>query len=138
MNKSKGEDGLTLDLIEGVDNFIHNKVVQIYAKSLQSQRVLTARRNATIILLHQKGEMKDLKKYRPVSLLPVTFILYTEVTSYKISATHDCNQSRKQARYSAIDHIHVTNQMIRKPIEYNKPKYLVFIDLERKKTCDSI
>ncbi len=71
--KAGGEDGLTVDLIKDAGNFVHTKLSQIYNKCLQSHRVPRARKNASIILIHKKGDIKDSKNYRPISLLAATY-----------------------------------------------------------------
>ncbi len=57
-SKAGGEDGLTVDLIKDAGNFVHNKLSQIYAKCLQSHRVPRVWKNASIILIHKKGDTK--------------------------------------------------------------------------------
>ncbi len=58
-SKAGGEDGLTVDLIKDAGNFIHNNLCQIYTKCLQSHRVPRVWKNASIILIHKKGDIKN-------------------------------------------------------------------------------
>ncbi len=47
--------------------------------------------NASIILIHKKGDIKDLKNYRPVSVLAATYKLFTKIITNRVSATLDSN-----------------------------------------------
>ena len=91
-------------------------------------------------MLHKKGDAKDLKNYRPISLLSVIYKLFTKIITNRINITLDSNQSREQAGFrsgfSTIDHIHTLNQIIEKTNEYRKPLCMAFVDYE--KAFDSV
>ena len=81
-----------------------------------------------MIILHKKRERRDIKNYRPVSLL-----------SHRMEVL-DENQTREQAgfrkKYSTVDHLQALNQVIEKSGEYHLPLVIGFIDYE--KAFDSI
>ena len=88
----------------------------------------------------QKGERRDIKNYRPVSLLSHTYKLFTRAIHNRMEKVLDENQPREQAgfrnKYSTVDHLQALNQVIEKREEYQLPLVIGFIDYE--KTFDSI
>ena len=72
-------------------------------------------KNANIILIHKKGDINDLKNYRPISLLPVVYKVLTKVIANRISATLDFSQPNEQAGFpvKAIQQWTIFTQSIR-------------------------
>ena len=88
----------------------------------------------------QEGDAKDIKNYRPISLLSHTYKIFTRLLQLRIERKLDENQPREQAGFrkgfSTVDHIHTLNQLIEKTDEHNIPLVIGFIDYE--KAFDSI
>ena len=82
-----------------------------------------------------KGNMKNLKSYRPISLLSIVYKLFTKVFTHRISAMLDSNQPKEQAGfqsgYSTTDHIHLINEIVEKFAEYTTLLCMAFIDYEK-------
>ena len=93
-----------------------------------------------MILLHKKGNTSDIKNYRPISLLPIIYKVFSHILLQRILQTLDFHQPREQvgfrAGFSTIDHLHVINQLQEKAHEYNIPLCFAFVDYE--KAFDSI
>ena len=138
--KTPGEDGISIDLILDAGDIATVKLANLFNKCLLSGKTPKAWKNATIILLHKKGDKKDLKNYRPISLLSVTYKLFTKVITARISDSLDSSQPREQAGFrsgfSTTDHIHTLTQIREKVNEYRKPLCMAFIDYE--KAFDSV
>ena len=130
--KTPGEDGISIDLILDAGDIATVKLANLFNKCLLSGKTPKAWKNATIILLHKKGDKKDLKNYRPISLLSVTYKLFTKVITARISDSLDSSQPREQAGFrsgfSTTDHIHTLTQIREKVNEYRKPLCMAFID----------
>uniref|UniRef100_A0A6G5AC50 Putative endonuclease-reverse transcriptase n=1 Tax=Rhipicephalus microplus TaxID=6941 RepID=A0A6G5AC50_RHIMP len=138
--KAAGEDRVTSDLLKDEGQIVLEKLATLFTRCLLTGKVPESWKNAIIILIHKKGDDKDLKNYRPISLLSVVYKLFTKVIASRVKKTLEFNQSKEQAGfrtgYSTIDHIHTINQVIEKCSEYNQPLYIAFIDYE--KAFDSV
>ena len=52
-----------------------------------------------MIILHEKGERRDIKNYRPISLLSNTYKLFTRAMQNRMEKVLDKNQPREQAGF---------------------------------------
>ena len=81
---------------------------------------------------NRKGEPKDTKNYRPISLLSHSYKISTRLLQNRIERTLDEKQPRRQVgfrkSYSTTDHLQALNQIIAKSNEYNLPLCIGFID----------
>ena len=93
--KTGSADGLSIDLIKDVGDILQDKLALIITTCLQSYNVPSIWKKALIILLHKKGNIKDLKSYHPISFLSVVYKFFTKVFTNRISATLYSNQSRE-------------------------------------------
>lgn len=59
--KAAGNDGIAVDLLKDGGNIILEKLAKL--------KIPVAWKNVNIILIHKKEDAKDLKNYRPISLL---------------------------------------------------------------------
>ena len=90
-----------------------------------------------MVLIHKKGDNKNLKNYRPISLLSNIHVykVFTKILTLRLTRVLDENQPIEQAGfhsgYSTIDHIYTVNQLKEKCTEYQKPLCLAFVDYER-------
>ncbi|CAM2111600.1 unnamed protein product [Caretta caretta] len=78
-NKSPGMDGLTVEFYRVFWDVLGPDLVTVWAESLQSGVLPLSCRRAVLALLPKKGNLRDLRNWRPVSLL-------SETTDYKIIA----------------------------------------------------
>ncbi|KAJ2946764.1 hypothetical protein O0L34_g12828 [Tuta absoluta] len=88
--------------------------------------------NSHIILLYKKGDPLDLGNYRPISLLPSIYKLFSSILLKRITNNIDIKQPVEQAGFrsgfSTTDHIHTLEQILEKFKEYNQRLYIGFID----------
>ena len=88
-----------------------------------------------MFLIHKKEDNKDLKNYRPISLLSNIYKVFTKNLTLRLMRVLHENQPIEQARfrsrYSTIDHIHTVNQLKEKCVEYQKPLCLALFHYEK-------
>ncbi|CAM2105904.1 unnamed protein product [Caretta caretta] len=68
-NKSLGMDGLTVEFYRAFWDVLGPDLVTVWAESLQSGVLPLSCRRAVLALLLKKGDLHDLRNWRPVSLL---------------------------------------------------------------------
>ena len=87
----------------------------------------------------QKGDMKDIKNYRPISQLSHMYKLFTWILQKRMEKVLDEKQPREETGfrkcYSTVDHLQTVNQLI-KNCEFKRPLCVGFIAYE--KAFDSI
>lgn len=110
------EDRISKDLKDIGEIAEKNSI--FFAKSLNEGRASKSWNNASIVLMHISWQLKDVKNYRPISLLSVVSKLFSKVLTNSISYTSDSNQLGKRAGFqngfSILDHIQTGNQVIMK------------------------
>lgn len=139
-DKAPGDDGIVVELLKAGEESTIKKLKEIFNLAQETETIPEKWKNAIIVLIHKKGDKKDIGNYRPISLLSHVFKLYMRVVKNRINATLDENQPPEQAAYrkgySTMDHLQTINQIQEKCSEYQIPLFMAFIDYE--KAFDSI
>lgn len=112
----------------------------MFTECLRLNKIPQQWKEANMIILHKKGNKKDFKNYRLISLLSNIYKLFTKIITSRLERVLDDNQPREQAgfrkNFSTVDHIHTLCQLKEKCQEYNIPLCLAFVDYE--KAFDSV
>ena len=139
-DKAVGPDGVAIEALKAGGSIVHKELAELYTKCLQENKGATEWKASNMILIYKKGDYRNLKNYRPISLLSNIYKLFTKILTKRLERLLDENQPVEQAGfrsgYSTIDHIHAINQLREKCKEYKKPLCTAFVDYE--KAFDSI
>ena len=110
-SKAPGEDHITGGVLQDGGEAVVNLLTRIFKKCLQLCQVPKAWQNAVMILLHKKANTWDIKNYRPISLLPIIYKVFSHILLQWILQTLDFHQPSEQAGFragfSTIDHLPV-------------------------------
>lgn len=140
IGKASGPDGVGMDLLKAAGSVIYDRLAVLFNKCLERRCIPDEWNDATIILLHKKGNPKDMNNYRPISLLNCVYKIFTKIVTTRIEQILDENQPVEQAGFrrgfSTVDHLQVINQIIEKSQEYQIPLVLAFVDYA--KAFDSV
>ena len=134
-HKAQGVDGITSDIIKLGGPVVLTYLTNIFNNILKTKQIPDSWHEAKIAILFKKGDPKDIKNYRPTSLLSHNYKIFTRLLQTRIERTLDENQPREQAGfrkgYSTTGHLQALNQIIEKSNEHNLPLCIGFIDYEK-------
>ena len=115
-HKAQGVDGITSDIIKLGEPMVPTYLTNIFNNILKTKQIPDSWHEAKIVILFKKGHPKDIKNYRPISLLSHSYKIFTRLLQTRIERTLDENQLREQAGflkgYSPTDHLQALNQII--------------------------
>ena len=134
--KAQGVDGITSDIIKLGRPIVLIYLTNIFNNIPKTKQIPDSWHEAKIVILFKKVDPKDIKNYRPISLLSHNYhIIFTRLLQTRIERTLDENQSREHAGfrkgYSTTDHLQALNQIIEISNDYNLPLCIDFIDNEK-------
>ncbi|GBP82520.1 RNA-directed DNA polymerase from mobile element jockey [Eumeta japonica] len=115
-DKSPGPDNLTNETLKIGAPLLIPYLKLLFNEVVESEQVPDQWRLSQIILLYKKGNPLEVGNYRPISLLPSIYKLFSSILLSRIAPQIDKNQPIEQAgfrpNYSTNDHIHAVDQLI--------------------------
>ena len=138
--KAAGDDNVTNEMLKLGGDPVVDVLTLLINKCISIKETPDSWKRAVILLLHKKGDKADLRNYRPISLLPAIYKVFSRIFLNRIKQQLNFYQPIEQAGfrtgYSTIDHLHTINQLIEKASEFNIPLCMAFVDYE--KAFDSV
>lgn len=138
--KATGPDNISLEMIKASGFTIIKILERLFNHYLNNGNIPKEWLEGKLILLFKKGNRADLKNYRPLTLLPVLYKIFSKIITNRISGQLelelDKNQVGFRKNHSTSDHIFTLNSLIKKSEEYSFPLCILFVDFE--KAFDSI
>ena len=132
--KAPGIDNLTSDIVKLGGEESVKLFTKLFNQISETKTIPAEWKEAKMIILHKRGDMRDIKNYRPISLLSHMYKLFTQTLQKRMEKVLDENQPREQAGlrngYSTADHLQTINQLIEKCNEFNRPLCIGYIDYE--------
>ena len=108
--KASGPDDISVETLKAGGASLDQQLASLYTKCLKENKIPKSWKSSKMVLIHKKGDNKDLKNYRPISLLSNIYKVFTKILTLRLTRLLDENQPIEQAGfhsgYSTIDHIH--------------------------------
>ena len=98
-HKAQGVDGITSDIIKLGGSMVLTYLTNIFNNILKTKQIPDSWHEAKIVILFKKGDPKDIKNYRPISLLSHSYKIFTRLLQTRTERTLDENQPREQAGF---------------------------------------
>ena len=135
-NKSPGDDDITIEYIKKGGSTLLYIIQKLFNACLLKDTTPSQWTNAVIVIMHKKGDITDLRNYRPISLLSHVYKLFmvviTKRLTNKLDSYHQpCEQAGFRSGYNTNDHLQVIKSLIEKCVKNNKPLVLIFVDYEK-------
>ncbi|EYB90115.1 hypothetical protein Y032_0223g2663 [Ancylostoma ceylanicum] len=131
--KCSGEDKLGVEDVRACGHPLYVASAKRFIRCVEESRVPTSWKTWNTVLLHKKGDKEDLGNYRPISLLPVLYKVFTRPLLARIRRTlRKLSQYVEQVGFrrgfSTIDHIATCTRIIEACREHQMPLVMTFID----------
>uniref|UniRef100_A0A7I4XSR1 Reverse transcriptase domain-containing protein n=1 Tax=Haemonchus contortus TaxID=6289 RepID=A0A7I4XSR1_HAECO len=94
-----GPEKISADLLRAGGYELHALLTTHMTSYLQKEKIPNQWRNSRMVILHKKGDLDDLRKCRPMSLLSVLYELFTKIILTRMSRTLDGAQPVEQAGF---------------------------------------
>ena len=75
--KAPGEDNITAGILQDWGELIVKILTKLFNRRVLEGKVPCCWKNASVIIIHKKGDTADIKNYRPMSPLPVTYKVFS-------------------------------------------------------------
>ncbi|CAM5160671.1 unnamed protein product, partial [Natator depressus] len=85
-NKSPGMDGLTVEFYRAFWDILGPDLVTVWAESLQGGVLPLSCRRAVLALLPKRGDLRDLRNWRPLSLLSTDYKIVAKAISLRLGS----------------------------------------------------
>ncbi|KAG6465037.1 hypothetical protein O3G_MSEX014898 [Manduca sexta] len=140
IGKSPGADHITNEAIITACTLLSPSLTHLFNRILESAVIPKQWAESIIILIYKKGAPHDIENYRPISLLPCLYKIFSCLINGRIRAILESSQPIEQAgfrkSYSTVDHIHTLDLLMEKYQEKQRTLHIAFIDY--KKAFDTI
>ena len=138
--KSSGIDSITAELLKADVEIATEKIHQLMCKVWKLEQIPTSWRRGLIIKLPKKGNMKNCKNWRGITLLSIVAKILGKIIIDRIRDGVDCKLRKEQAGYrkgrGTTEQVFILRNIIEQVNEWQATLYLNFIDFE--KAFDSI
>lgn len=133
--KAGGKDGISVEMMKAGGKTIIKELTKIFNMCITEKNIPQDWRTAKLVLLFKKGCRKDLKCYRPLSLLSSVYKIFSKILTnrlgYYLNDYLSVDQAGFRKNFSTLDHIQVLNLLVSKSEEYQFSLFLTFIDYEK-------
>jgi hypothetical protein len=138
--KAAGKDKISAEFLKSCDDEVLNLIADCFNVFLSTKDIPAEWRKSKTVLIHKKGDKEKLENYRPITILPVLYKLFTKCILRRIRSQLEEEQPIEQAgfrkAFSTLDHISTLQRILEAAREHAMPATLIFIDYQ--KAFDSV
>ena len=134
-NKAAGTDNITAEIFKGNPSTTASTLTPIIQEVWNSGKIPQKWKEGLTITIPKKGDLRECKNWRGISLLNTTIKILAMIILDRISPTINAKLRNEQAGFrpgrSCTDHINSIRIITEQSNEWNSPLYLLFVDFER-------
>ena len=140
-NRCADTAGIRAEMLKKGGKHLLETLLELYNVILSGSMELPASwKHSVISVIHKSGDVTQPQNYRPISIIPMLYKLFSKLLYRRLYPILDAAQSRDQAGfrsdYSTIDHMFVFTMLQEKSEEFNLNTWVAAIDF--RKAFDSI
>lgn len=134
-NKCPGEDGIIAETYKMLPQEMIEEILIELNRIWENGELPNEFKRGIILPIYKKGNRRDPKNYRGISLLNTIGKVYTKLVQYRIEEKLEADSSRIEMQagyrrgYSTIDHIYTLKEIIEIQKLKGKKVYTGFIDM---------
>lgn len=133
--KAPGHDKITAEMVKAMGEEGGRLLLKIFNKAWNEDRIPRDWEKGVIVPIYKKGDTKECKNYRGITLLSVILKLYESILEKRLRAqvedTLEQSQSGFRKGRGTRDHTFTIQEIINKSLLKEKNAYFAFIDLEK-------
>ncbi|XGW05880.1 hypothetical protein V3C99_016329 [Haemonchus contortus] len=133
--KAPGKDGISMELLQACGPPLYRALARRYTRYLAECTVPMAWKQSSTVLLFKKGDKEDLANYRPITLLPAVYKIFTRCILARIRSTLEEAQPVEQAgfrrNFSTLGHIATCRRLIEVSREQRLSLVMTFIGYKK-------
>ncbi|CAF4888459.1 unnamed protein product [Pieris macdunnoughi] len=121
--KSPGIDGITNEILKTDSETLIVHLTELFNLILNTGETPTQWSESDIILIYKKGDPNDIVNYRPISLLPTIYKLFSSIVNKRIYPTLEARQPVEQAgfrkgkAFDCVSHINIWESLTTQGVE---------------------
>ena len=96
--KAPGEDNITTAVLQDGGEPSLRRSPRYSTECLSDGRVPSSWKNASVVLIHKKGDTADIKNYWPISLLPVIYKVFSHILLQQMLQALEQHQHQQQPK----------------------------------------
>ena len=137
MSKGKASDrsGMILEMFLFGGDAAISHLTYFFNSIIQMRDVPDNWRESFLVMLHKGGSRNDANNWRPISLLSVSYKIFSRTFYNRIKNILDKQQSEEQFGFrssrSTTDALIIAESLISKSIEFNVDLWVVSVDLRK-------
>ena len=87
--KAAGPNGISIETLKSGGASLDQQLASLYTKCLRENKIPKNWKSSKMVLIHKKGDNKDLKNYRPIALLSNIYKVFTKILN---SRSHESSR----------------------------------------------
>ena len=96
-NKTPGGDGLPSEFFKVFWDIIRQDVVEVFSYMMREGIISESMREGVVVLIYKKGDKKDIRNWRPISLLNSDYKFFAKMVARRLSKVISKMVSEMQA-----------------------------------------
>lgn len=133
--KATGPDGINMELLKYGGTVLHGRLRHLINKCWRTKMIPETWKTAEVMSLFKKGDRRDCRNYRGISLLNAIYKIYTRIINKRLRIITEVLLEEEQNGFrpgrSTIDNVFIMQQIFEKRKEFNLETHVAFIDFEK-------